>query len=100
MILLRKYLNMPKKVKVGDPFDPNVKVGAIINDQQLNKILNYINSGKEQGASLKLGGEQITTDLRSLCPSQLFFSDVRPDMDIAKEEIFGPVLSIIKFEIS
>ena len=94
---VEKVLEHAKKVKVGDPLDPDVKIGAIINDQQLNKILNYINSGKEQGASLKLGGDQMTTDLGAFVQPTVF-SDVRPDMDIAKEEIFGPVLSIIKFK--
>ena len=63
MILLNKVLEHSRKVKVGDPLDPTVKVGAIINDQQLNKIMNYIQSGKNQGASLKMGGDQIKTTL-------------------------------------
>lgn len=94
---VEKVLKHAKKVKVGDPLDPTVKVGAIINDKQLDKILNYIHSGKEQGATLKMGGAQMTTDLGAFVLPTIF-SDVKPDMDIAKEEIFGPVLSIIKFK--
>jgi len=86
-----------KKVKVGDPLDPTVKVGAIINDKQMEKILRYIHSGKNQGAKLILGGNKMKTDLgRFVTPT--IFSDVKPDMDIAKEEVFGPVLSIIRFK--
>jgi len=90
-------LEHAKKVKVGDPLDPEVKVGAIINNKQLDKILGYINSGKEQGATLKMGGSQMTSDLGAFVQPTVF-SDVKPDMAIAKEEIFGPVLSIIRFK--
>lgn len=92
-----KVVEHSKKVKVGDPLDPKVKVGAIINDKQLEKIQAYINSGKEQGATLKLGGSQISTQFGSYFQPTVF-TDVLPDMNIAKEEIFGPVLSIIKFK--
>jgi len=92
-----KVLEHAKKVKVGDPLDPTVKVGAIINDQQLDKILKYIKSGKDQGACLKMGGDLINTEVGKYVKPTVF-CDVRPDMEIAKEEIFGPVLSVIKFE--
>ena len=94
---VEKVLEHAKKVKVGDPLDPDVKVGAIINNKQLDKILGYIEKGKTQGASLKIGGELVKTDLGNWVKPTVF-SDVRPDMDIAKEEIFGPVLSVIKFK--
>lgn len=94
---VEKVLNHAKKVKVGDPLDPEVKVGAIIDKKQLKKILDYIEGGKEQGANLKLGGEHVKTDSGSWVRPTLF-TDVKPDMDIAKEEIFGPVLSVIKFK--
>jgi len=92
-----KVLEHAKKVKVGDPLDSTVKVGAIINDQQLDKILKYIKSGKDQGACLKMGGDLINTEVGKYVKPTVF-CDVRPDMEIAKEEIFGPVLSVIKFE--
>lgn len=92
-----QVLELSKKVKVGDPLDPTVKVGAIINDQQMTKILDYIHSGKDQGATLKMGGNKVETDLGAFVQPTIF-SDVKPDMEIAKEEIFGPVLSIIKFK--
>lgn len=94
---VEKVLEHAKKVRTGDPLDPSVKVGAIINDKQLDKIINYIHSGKEQGATLKLGGGMLTSDLGAFVQPTIF-SDVKPDMDIAKEEIFGPVLSIIRFK--
>jgi acyl-CoA reductase-like NAD-dependent aldehyde dehydrogenase len=94
---VQKVLDHASKVNVGDPLDPEVKVGAIINNRQLEKIMKYIESGISQGASLKLGGALITTD-RGIFVQPTVFSDVRPEMDIAKEEIFGPVLSVIRFK--
>jgi acyl-CoA reductase-like NAD-dependent aldehyde dehydrogenase len=91
-----KVLELSRKVKVGDPLDPEVKVGAIIDDRQQQKILDYIESGKSQGAELKMGGAPMqAASGRYIQPT--VFSEVRPDMDIAREEIFGPVLSIIRF---
>lgn len=86
-----------KKVKVGDPLDSQVKIGAIINDKQLEKINSYILSGKQQGATLSLGGSTISS-LSGKYLEPTIFTDVLPEMDIAREEIFGPVLSIIKFK--
>jgi len=95
--LVQKVLEHIKKVKVGNPLDPETKVGAIINDGQLKKIMNYIESGKSQGASLQLGGEQIeSAEGKYIQPT--VFCDVKPEMDIAREEIFGPVLTVIKFK--
>jgi len=92
-----RLIEHAKKAKVGDPLDPTVKIGAIIDDAQLDKILGYINKGKNQGAHLVLGGNKMKTDIgRFIEPT--IFTDVKPEMDIAKEEIFGPVLSIIKFK--
>lgn len=86
-----------RKVKTGDPLDPSVKVGSIINDRQQEKILQYIEIGKAQGASVLAGGGTMDFDHgRFIQPT--IFTDVSPDMDIAKEEIFGPVLSIISFK--
>lgn len=86
-----------KKVKVGDPLDPQVKVGAIINNKQFEKINSFIHSGKQQGATLKLGGFPIPVSSGNFLEPTIF-TDVLPEMDIAREEIFGPVLSIIKFK--
>lgn len=92
-----KVIAHSKKVKVGDPLDPTVKVGAIINGMQADKILGYIESGKEKGATVSLGGSKIETEIGTFIEPTIF-TDVLPEMDIAKEEIFGPVLSIIKFK--
>lgn len=81
---------------VGDPFKKGVEQGPQIDQEQFNKIMGYIKSGKESGATLVTGGEQIGTKGFYIMPT--IFSDVQDDMSIATDEIFGPVQSIIKFK--
>ena len=87
------------KVRVGDPLDEETKVGAIVSEEQLATIDRYVNEGTEQGATLVLGGERIASPAgRFFAPT--VFSSVQPDMSIAHEEIFGPVLSLLSFRDS
>jgi len=87
-----------KKLKIGNGLNEDIDMGPIINEAQMNKILNYIDIGKNEGATLIYGGERWTEGECSkgwfLTPT--IFTDVKPEMRIAKEEIFGPVLSVIK----
>lgn len=86
-----------KRVSVGDPLDDNVLVGAIASDAQLATIERYVEEGKKAGANLVLGGGRIATSTgRYFEPT--IFTGVTPDMSIAKEEIFGPVLSVLEFD--
>jgi betaine-aldehyde dehydrogenase len=86
-----------KRVSVGDPLDDNVLVGAIASDAQLATIERYVEEGKKAGANLVLGGGRIATPAgRYFEPT--IFTGVTPDMSIAKEEIFGPVLSVLEFD--
>ncbi|XP_049828321.1 aldehyde dehydrogenase 1A1-like isoform X1 [Schistocerca gregaria] len=82
--------------KVGDPFEDGVVQGPQINQKMMNKVLDYIKSGKEQGAHIECGGERLGTTGYFIKPT--VFSNVTDDMKIAKEEIFGPVQSILKFK--
>eukprot|EP00262_Sarcandra_glabra_P017648 TRINITY_DN6114_c0_g1_i1.p1 TRINITY_DN6114_c0_g1~~TRINITY_DN6114_c0_g1_i1.p1 ORF type:complete len:539 (-),score=111.62 TRINITY_DN6114_c0_g1_i1:116-1732(-) len=81
---------------VGDPFRKGVEQGPQIDQEQFNKIMKYIRSGIESGATLESGGERIGTKGYYIEPT--VFSDVKDDMLIAKDEIFGPVQSILKFK--
>lgn len=93
---VEKIVERARTVPVGDPLDPKTKVGAIINAAQNKKILDYIAEGKAAGAELKLGGAAVESeDGAYIAPT--VFDRVTPDMAIAKEEIFGPVLSILRF---
>jgi acyl-CoA reductase-like NAD-dependent aldehyde dehydrogenase len=80
---------------VGDPFDENTTNGSVISELQFNKILNYIKSGKEEGAKVVAGGERVGSKGYFVRPT--IFVDVKDGMKIAKEEIFGPVVSVFKF---
>ena len=86
-----------QQVRVGDPLDENTKIGAIINQKQYDKILNLVDSGKQEGAQLLVGGAPLNLAVgRFIQPT--IFADVHPRMAIAKEEIFGPVMSILEFD--
>jgi aldehyde dehydrogenase (NAD+) len=85
-----------KKRTVGDPFDPKTEQGPQVDQPQFDKIMSYIESGKREGARLVCGGERVGTRGYFVAPT--VFSDVQDGMKIAEEEIFGPVLSIIKFK--
>ncbi len=87
-------------VPFGDPLDPSVKVGPVISRQQYETITAYIQAGKDDGATLVLGGTA-TEDrggVSGYFVEPTVFADVTPTMRIAQEEIFGPVLSIIPFD--
>ncbi|KAE8805142.1 mitochondrial aldehyde dehydrogenase ALDH2 [Hordeum vulgare] len=80
---------------VGDPFRKGVEQGPQIDDEQFKKILRYIKSGVDSGATLVTGGDKLGDKGYYIQPT--IFSDVQDDMKIAQEEIFGPVQSIFKF---
>ncbi|WP_320822684.1 aldehyde dehydrogenase family protein [Reinekea sp.] len=85
-----------KDLKVGDPFDPASRIGAIINQVQYDKIASYIDIGVKEGAKLICGGDGSSYEGLYFPPTIL--ADVRPEMRIAQEEIFGPVLSVMTFK--
>lgn len=84
------------KTKVGDPFDAETQQGPQVDREMFDKVLGLIKSGKEEGAVLEVGGERHGNVGYFIKPT--VFSNVTDDMRIAKEEIFGPVQSILKFE--
>ena len=87
-------------VKVGVSWDPETQMGSQINERQLEKILSYVEIGKQEGARVICGGERVTEgELAKGCfmrPTLL--ADVTNDMRVAQEEIFGPVACIIRFK--
>jgi betaine-aldehyde dehydrogenase len=83
-------------VVVGDPLDDKTKVGAIVSADQLETIERYVVEGNDQGADLRLGGSRLRTP-RGRFYQPTIFTGVKPNMSIAKEEIFGPVLSVLTF---
>ena len=93
---VEKSVARAKKRKVGDPFDPTSEQGPQVDDVQFEKVMSYIVSGKQEGASLLAGGSRVGN--RGFFIEPTVFADVKDDMKIAKEEIFGPVMSIMKFK--
>ncbi len=89
-----------KKRRVGDPFSPRTEQGPLIDEKQLDKVLSYIESGKRDGARLVAGGNR--REEPGFFPGYFLaptvFADVSDEMTIAREEIFGPVMSIMKFK--
>ncbi|KDP26565.1 hypothetical protein JCGZ_17723 [Jatropha curcas] len=81
---------------VGDPFRGGIEQGPQVDSEQFEKILRYIRSGIESGATLEAGGDRFGTKGYYIQPT--VFSNVKDDMLIAKDEIFGPVQSILKFK--
>jgi aldehyde dehydrogenase (NAD+) len=85
-----------RKRKVGNPFDPMTEQGPQVDQAQFDKVMGFIESGQSQGAKLVCGGERVGDRGYFIQPT--VFADVQDDMKIAKEEIFGPVMSIIPFK--
>jgi aldehyde dehydrogenase (NAD+) len=93
---VEKSVIAAKKRKVGDPFHHETDQGPQIDKEQFSKILNYIDIGKKEGGKLLTGGKRHGSKGWFVEPT--VFSDVSDDMTIAKEEIFGPVMTIMKFK--
>jgi aldehyde dehydrogenase (NAD+) len=88
-----------EKLKVGDPFEEESKLGPLVSHAQRERVRDYIRKGREEGAKLVAGGDEPPEGVdRGYFVRPTVFSEVRPDMTIAQEEIFGPVLAIIPYE--
>jgi betaine-aldehyde dehydrogenase len=87
-------------IKIGDPLNPDTQMGPLISKPHLDKVMSYIDAGLTEGASIHYGGNRLTHGIYGagnyLEPT--IFVNCRDDMRIVKEEIFGPVMSILSFE--
>ncbi len=92
---INRLLVKTKALRVGNGLLPETDIGPVINKVQLEKIERYVRIGKEEGSTLLLGGNIIDPGLPGYFFEPTIFTDVRPEMTIAQEEIFGPVLSVI-----
>jgi aldehyde dehydrogenase (NAD+) len=89
-------INRAKRRVVGDPFDPRTESGPVVDQAQFDTVMRYVDAGRREGATLCCGGHRIGSRGYFIHPT--IFSDVEDEMTIAKEEIFGPVMSIIPFK--
>lgn len=93
---VKKAVARAKVKTIGDPFDAKSEYGPQVSEEQFIKVLELIESGKQEGAALECGGQQYGTEGYFVQPT--VFSNVTENMRIGKEEIFGPVQSILKFK--
>ena len=97
---LERLLARVGAMRIGDPLDPATQVGALISEDHMSKVVGYIARGKAEGARLLAGGYRVTTgDLANgwfVAPT--VFADCHDDMAVVREEIFGPVMTVLEFE--
>jgi aldehyde dehydrogenase (NAD+) len=93
---VEKSIARAQKRKVGDPLDPRTDQGPQVSQSQFDRVMGYIEAGKSEGATLACGGERVGD--RGYFVQPTVFSGVQDDMKIAREEIFGPVMSVIPFK--
>ncbi len=96
---LKKFKAESKKIKIGNGLQKSTQMGPVVNASQFKKVLRYIEIGKKEGARLILGGKPFKGTgplVRGFFIEPTIFADVDPKMRIAREEIFGPVVSVLK----
>lgn len=94
---LEKLAKVAATIQPGNPLDPATKMGAIVDEKQMERVLSYIETGKDEGASVRLGGNRARIESGGFYIEPTVFDGVQPASRIAQEEIFGPVLSTITF---
>jgi betaine-aldehyde dehydrogenase len=96
---VEKLLARVAKMRIGDPLDPQTQVGALISEEHMNKVLGYIARGRKEGARVLTGGERVTRGplAKGFFVAPTVFDGCRDDMAIVREEIFGPVMTVLSF---
>jgi acyl-CoA reductase-like NAD-dependent aldehyde dehydrogenase len=94
--LVERLVARTQSIRLGDPMDVETEMGPVANEPQLRKVLEYIDIAKKDGARLACGG-QLDPKLGGMFVQPTIFTDVHNQMRIAREEVFGPILAVIKF---
>jgi len=95
--MLEKIAAVARTMQPGDPLDPATPLGAIVDETQMQRVLGYIDTGRQEGAHVYHGGAQARADSGGYFVEPTIFDAVQPTMRIAREEIFGPVLATLTF---
>jgi 4-guanidinobutyraldehyde dehydrogenase/NAD-dependent aldehyde dehydrogenase len=95
--VLARIAEIAKSMQPGDPLDPGTRLGAIVDDVQYQRVLGYLETGRSEGAIVRCGGAPARRDSGGYYVEPTVFDGVQPEMTIAREEIFGPVLATITF---
>jgi betaine-aldehyde dehydrogenase len=97
---LERLVKRVNAMRIGDPLDPATQVGPLVSEQHMHKVLSYLERGRAEGARVLTGGARVTAGALSkgyfVAPT--VFDNCRDDMAIVREEIFGPVMSVLEFE--
>ncbi|HYB93915.1 MAG TPA: aldehyde dehydrogenase family protein [Vicinamibacterales bacterium] len=93
-----RFVERARALRVGDGLDPNTQMGPSISERQLQKVMSYVEIGKQEGATVAVGGNRLTggAHAKGFFHEPTIFTGVTPSMRIAREEIFGPVVSVMK----
>lgn len=95
--LLQRVVQVAEGIRPGDPLDPQTEMGALVDRTHMQRVLGYIDHGTSDGATIRLGGRRVREDTGGFYIEPTIFDAVTNDMLIARDEIFGPVLSTITF---
>jgi len=97
---IERLIKRVNAMRIGDPLDPDTQVGSLVSEQHMLKVLSYIERGRSEGARLLTGGARVTSGNlgRGFFVAPTVFDNCRDDMAIVREEIFGPVMSILEFD--
>jgi len=97
---LERLLRRVNAMRIGDPMNPETQVGALISEEHMHKVLGYIGRGRAEGAEILTGGMRVTRGelAKGFFVAPTVFDHCRDDMAIVREEIFGPVMSVLEFE--
>ncbi len=97
---LERLVKRVGAMRIGDPMNPETQVGALVSEQHMHKVLYYIDRGRAEGARVLTGGMRVTTGElgKGYFVAPTVFDNCRDDMTIVREEIFGPVMSVLEFE--
>jgi acyl-CoA reductase-like NAD-dependent aldehyde dehydrogenase len=97
---LQAFADRASQIVVGDPTQPETQMGPLVSEAQLHRVTGYVQAGREAGATVLLGGDRPAVPglEGGYFVNPTVFVDVKPEMRIAQEEIFGPVLSVLTFE--
>ena len=95
---IARVVEAGRKMQPRHPFEPGAAMGAMVDQGQMQRVLDYIGKGNDEGAKLTLGGNRVLAETGGFYIEPTIFDDVLPTMTISREEIFGPVLSALGFD--
>ncbi len=95
--LLNELVERARKVRLGPGIDPNTQMGPLVSEEQMGRVMGYVESGRKEGAKVLAGGERLA-DAKGFFVKPTVFAEVSDAMRVAREEIFGPVATVLPFD--